>query len=104
MSDLSQGTPVKPTPVARDQDISISIVLATAITRSTGLGLTAYDVGYGAFIIDAIKGDKQLYYCFNCKRGGNTISFYSDTKRITYGMAVRELAELNGIDLGGKQV
>jgi hypothetical protein len=79
-------------------------VLATAITRSTGLGLTAYDVGYGAFIIDAIKGDKQLYYCFNCKRGGDAISFYRDTKRIIYGMAVRELAELNSIDLGGKQV
>ena len=68
MSDLSQGTPVKPTPVARDQDILISIVLATAITISTGPGLTAYDVGCGV-----IK-------------------------------AVRELAELNGIDLGGKQL
>ena len=51
-----------------------------------------------------MKGEKQLYYCFNCKRGGDAISFYRDTKGITYGMAVRELAELNGIDLGGKQI
>ncbi len=51
-----------------------------------------------------VKGEKQLYYCFNCKRGGDAISFYRDTKGITYGMAVRELAELNGIDLGGKQI
>ena len=60
MSNLSQGTPVKPTPVARDQDILISIVLAIAITISTGLGLTAYDVRYGAIFMPIFRAHNRI--------------------------------------------
>lgn len=52
----------------------------------------------------AVKEDKQIYYCFNCRRAGDAISLYKDMKGVTYGTAVRELAELNGVELGVKQI
>ena len=45
----------------------------------------------------AVKEDKQIYYCFNCRRAGDAISLYTDMKGVTYGTAVKELAELQGI-------
>ena len=37
-------------------------------------------------------------------RAGDAISLYKDMKGVTYETAVRELAELNGVDLGEKQI
>ncbi|MCR4562462.1 MAG: DNA primase [Bacilli bacterium] len=44
----------------------------------------------------SISKEKQIFNCFVCHTGGNAIGFIQKYKKISYGQAVRELAELVG--------
>lgn len=41
--------------------------------------------------------DKNLYYCFGCHEGGDVIRFIERSQKITFGAAVRFLANRYGI-------
>ena len=41
----------------------------------------------------SVDSEKQLYYCFGCKAGGNVIRFVMDIERLDFGEAVKLLAE-----------
>lgn len=44
-----------------------------------------------------VSPDKGFFYCFGCKAGGDVIKFLALKNNISYGMALRLLAEENGI-------
>jgi len=46
----------------------------------------------------SINADKQVYYCFGCKRGGNVITFIRDIENISKEEAVQYLKKLLGIE------
>ena len=46
-----------------------------------------------------VDGEKQLYYCFGCKAGGNVISFIMDIERCSFQEAVELLADRAHIPL-----
>ena len=41
----------------------------------------------------SVDQERQLYYCFGCKAGGNVINFVMDIERLDFGEAVRHLAD-----------
>ena len=41
----------------------------------------------------SVDGERQLYYCFGCKAGGNVFHFYMEIEHCTFGEAVAQLAE-----------
>lgn len=41
----------------------------------------------------SVDSEKQLYYCFGCKAGGNVIRFVMDMERLNFHEAVVMLAE-----------
>ena len=43
--------------------------------------------------------DKQIYYCFGCKKGGGAINFIMDIENLTYPDAVRFLAKRAGMEV-----
>ncbi len=43
--------------------------------------------------------DKQLYYCFGCKKGGGVISFIMEEENLPYPDAVRFLAKRAGMEV-----
>ncbi|MDO4542846.1 MAG: DNA primase, partial [Bacillota bacterium] len=45
----------------------------------------------------SVSGDKQMYYCFGCHKGGNAISFVMEYENISFPEAVRKLGERAGI-------
>ncbi|MEG0874210.1 MAG: DNA primase [Clostridiales bacterium] len=47
----------------------------------------------------SVSGDKQIYYCFGCHKGGNAISFLMEYKNLNFPDAVRELGERAGITI-----
>lgn len=47
----------------------------------------------------SVSPDKQLYYCFGCKAGGNMITFVMETEGISFHEAVVQLGEMAGIDI-----
>ncbi len=47
----------------------------------------------------SVSGDKQMYYCFGCHKGGNAISFVMEYENLSFPEAVRKLAERAGIHI-----
>lgn len=41
----------------------------------------------------SVDGERQLFYCFGCKAGGDVIRFLMDMERLTFPEAVEQLAE-----------
>ncbi|MBU2472175.1 MAG: DNA primase, partial [Bacteroidetes bacterium] len=46
-----------------------------------------------------VSSDKQMYHCFGCGVGGNSISFMMEFEKISFIEAVKSLAEKAGISL-----
>jgi DNA primase len=46
----------------------------------------------------SINANKQVYYCFGCKRGGNVITFIRDIENISKEEAIQYLKKLLGIE------
>lgn len=46
----------------------------------------------------SINANKQVYYCFGCKRGGNVITFIRDIENISKEEAIQYLQKLLGIE------
>lgn len=51
----------------------------------------------------SVSPDKQLFYCFGCHAGGTVIQFIMDMEKLTYGEAVRFLAERAHMELPEEQ-
>ena len=47
----------------------------------------------------SVAPDKQIYYCFGCKKGGGAINFILDIENLTYPDAVRFLAKRAGMEV-----
>ena len=47
----------------------------------------------------SVAPDKQIYYCFGCKKGGGVINFIMDEENLTYPDAVRFLAKRAGMEV-----
>ncbi|MCR5687435.1 MAG: DNA primase [Lachnospiraceae bacterium] len=47
----------------------------------------------------SVTPSKQMYYCFGCHNGGNVITFIQKYENMTFGEAVRVLADRAGIRL-----
>ncbi|MCR4989413.1 MAG: DNA primase [Lachnospiraceae bacterium] len=47
----------------------------------------------------SVSQNKQMYYCFGCGAGGNVFTFLMEYENLTFGEAVKELAERAGIEL-----
>ena len=43
--------------------------------------------------------DKQIYYCFGCKKGGGVVNFIMEEENLSYGEAVRFLAKRAGMEV-----
>ena len=41
----------------------------------------------------SVDGERQLYYCFGCKAGGNVFHFYMEMEHCSFNEAVAELAD-----------
>ncbi|MBD1371181.1 DNA primase [Hazenella sp. IB182357] len=46
-----------------------------------------------------VSPEKQIYHCFGCKAGGDTIKFVMDTEQMSFIEAIRHLADQAGIIL-----
>ncbi len=47
----------------------------------------------------SVSEDKQLYYCFGCGAGGNTVTFLMQKENMTFPEAIKYLAERENIEL-----
>ncbi len=47
----------------------------------------------------SIDPDNGLYYCFGCKEGGNVFTFLQKMEGLSFGDALRKLAEEAGVDI-----
>ncbi len=47
----------------------------------------------------SVNGNKQMFYCFGCHKGGNVITFLMEYENLSFQEAVKELADRSGIDL-----
>ncbi|WP_163539606.1 DNA primase [Gracilibacillus sp. YIM 98692] len=47
----------------------------------------------------SVNQDKQIFYCFGCKKGGNVITFMMEMEGFPFQQAVQYLAEKSGITL-----
>lgn len=47
----------------------------------------------------SVSRDKQLYYCFGCKQGGNVSNFIMKTENLSFGEAVELLARRAGLPM-----
>src|SRR5699024_7260939 len=47
----------------------------------------------------SVTQDKQIFYCFGCKKGGNVISFLMELENYTFFEALRFVAERGGVEL-----
>lgn len=47
----------------------------------------------------SVSPDKQIYYCFGCKAGGDSIQFLMDLEQMTFTEAVTHLAEQIGMEV-----
>jgi DNA primase len=50
-----------------------------------------------------VSPDKQLWHCFGCKLGGDVIGFVQRIENISFGEALRKLAERVGIRIHGER-
>ncbi len=49
----------------------------------------------------SVVPDKQFYYCFGCHKGGGVVQFVMEMERLSYGEAVRFLAERANLEMPG---
>lgn len=49
-----------------------------------------------------VSSEKQIFKCFTCGTGGNAIQFLQKYKNISYHDALKEAAELTGIEIKGE--
>lgn len=47
----------------------------------------------------SVSPDRQMYYCFGCKKGGSLINFIMEMEKVSFVDAVRQLAERAGMEL-----
>ena len=47
----------------------------------------------------SVSPDKQIYYCFGCKKGGGVVNFIMDEENLTFPDAVRFLAKRAGMEV-----
>lgn len=47
----------------------------------------------------SVSPDKQIYYCFGCKKGGGVVNFIMDVENLTFPDAVRFLAKRAGMEV-----
>ncbi len=47
----------------------------------------------------SVDGDKNLFYCFGCHKGGSMITFLMDLENITFHDAVEKLADKAGVSI-----
>src|SRR5690625_3040477 len=47
----------------------------------------------------SVTPEKQIFYCFGCKKGGNVFTFLMELENYSFIEAVEILAEKSGIDL-----
>lgn len=47
----------------------------------------------------SVTPEKQIFYCFGCKKGGNVLTFLMELENYSFLEAVKILAEKSGIDL-----
>ena len=47
----------------------------------------------------SVSGNKQMFYCFGCGEGGNVFSFLMKYDSLTFGEALKTLADRAGIAL-----
>ena len=47
----------------------------------------------------SVSPDKQIYYCFGCKRGGSVINFIMEVENLSFPDAVRFLAKRAGLEV-----
>lgn len=47
-----------------------------------------------------VTPEKQIYYCFGCGAGGNAVRFISEVEGVSFGQAVRKLADDANLSLG----
>lgn len=47
----------------------------------------------------SVSPDKQIYYCFGCKRGGGVVNFVMEAENLTFPDAVRFLARRAGMEV-----
>ncbi|MHB1125764.1 MAG: DNA primase [Bacillota bacterium] len=50
----------------------------------------------------SVNHDKQMFYCFGCKTGGNVYTFLMKSENLTFAEAVRHLAERTGMEVPGE--
>ena len=46
----------------------------------------------------SVSPDKQIYYCFGCKKGGGVVNFIMEEENLTFPDAVRFLAKRAGME------
>ncbi len=46
-----------------------------------------------------INTERQMYYCFGCKKGGDVFSFVQEVERVDFREALKILAEKSGVDI-----
>ena len=47
----------------------------------------------------SVSPDKQIYYCFGCKKGGGVVNFIMEEENLTFSDAVRFLAKRAGMEV-----
>ena len=47
----------------------------------------------------SVAPDKQIYYCFGCKKGGGVVNFIMEEENLTYPDAIRFLAKRAGMEV-----
>src|SRR5690625_2446637 len=47
----------------------------------------------------SVTQDKQIFYCFGCKKGGNIFTFLMELEGMSFSDAVKMLADRSGIEL-----
>ncbi len=47
----------------------------------------------------SVSPDKQIYYCFGCKKGGGVVNFIMEEENLTFPNAVRFLAKRAGLEV-----
>ncbi|MDO4581796.1 MAG: DNA primase [Bacillota bacterium] len=47
----------------------------------------------------SVNAEKQYYYCFGCKKGGNVINFVQETQNLSFTEAAESLAQRAGVTI-----
>ena len=51
----------------------------------------------------SVSPDKQIYYCFGCKKGGGVVNFIMEEENLTFPDAVRFLAKRAGMEVPAEE-